>query len=339
MLPCWRGNADAICAIDTARVHHAARRRGGVAARGACTTDLKSPAHRFSGGKHALGVEARLQRFRAGLRDLGYVEGQNIFIDFRWAEGNYSRLVEFAAELLHLKADVLVTDGTPGTLAAKEATTTAPIVMIVSGDAVATGIVASLARPGGNVTGSTFFNPELSAKRLEVVKEARPSARRVAILLNPGNPINAPVMGATEIAAKSLGLEVLSFETRRSDELRSTFSRMTEAGVDAVGVTDDTHFVGNARMIADLAISNRLPSIGFTEFAKAGGLIGYGVNLGDLWYRGAFFVDRILKGIRPADLPVEQPTKFEMAINLNTAKALSLEVPSTLLTRADEVIE
>jgi putative ABC transport system substrate-binding protein len=211
--------------------------------------------------------------------------------------------------------------------------------MIVSGDAVATGIVASLARPGGNVTGSTFFNPELSAKRLEVVKEAHPPARRVAILLNPGNPINAPVMRATEIAAKPLGLELLFFETRRSEELRSTFSRMSDAGIDAVGVTDDTHFVGNAKVIAELAISNRLPSIGFTEFAPAGGLIGYGVNLGDLWYRGAFFIDRILKGTRPADLPVEQPTKFEMAINLNTAKALGLEVPPTLLARADEVIE
>jgi putative ABC transport system substrate-binding protein len=293
----------------------------------------------FLGVSTPSGVEARLRRFRAGLRDLGYVEGQNIFIDFRWAEGNYSRLVEFAAELLHLKADILVTYGTPGTLAARQATTTAPIVMIVSGDAVATGIVASLARPGGNVTGSTFFNPELSAKRLEVIKEAHQSARRVAILLNPGNPINAPVMRATEIAAKSLGLELLFFETRRSDELRSTFSRMIDAGIDAVGVTDDTHFVGNAPVIAELAISNRLPSFGFTEFAPAGGLIGYGVNLGDLWYRAAFFIDRILKGTRPADLPVEQPTKFEMAINLNTVKALGLEVPPTLLARADEVIE
>jgi ABC-type uncharacterized transport system substrate-binding protein len=177
----------------------------------------------FLGASTRSGVEERLQRFRAGLRDLGYIEGQNIFIDFRWAEGNYSRLVEFAAELLHLKADVLVTYDTPGTLAAKQTTTTTPIVMIVSGDAVATAIVASLARPGGNVTGSTFFNPELSAKRLEIIKEARPSARRVAILLNPGNPINAPVMGATEIAARSLGLELLSFEARRSDAAKHIF--------------------------------------------------------------------------------------------------------------------
>ena len=293
----------------------------------------------FLGVSAPSGVEARLRRFRAGLRDLGYVEGQNIFIDFRWAEGNYSRLVEFAAELLHLKADILVTYGTPGTLAAKQATTTTPIVMIVSGDAVATGIVASLARPSGNVTGSTFFNPELSAKRLEVVKEAYPPARRVAILLNPGNPINAPVMRATEIVAKRLGLELLSFETRRSDELRSTFLGMSGAGVDAVGVTDDTLFVGNARVIAELAINNRLPSIGFTEFAPAGGLIGYGVNLGDLWYRGAFFIDRILKGTQPADLPVEQPAKFELAVNLKTAKALGLTVPDKLLVAADEVIE
>jgi putative tryptophan/tyrosine transport system substrate-binding protein len=293
----------------------------------------------FLGASTILGVEARLQRLRAGLRDLGYVEGHNIVIDFRWAEGNYSRLMEFAAELLDLKADILVTYGTPGTLAARQVTTTTPIVMIVSGDAVATGIVGSLSRPGGNITGSTFFNPELSAKRLEVIKEAHPSARRVGILLNPGNPINAPVMRATEIAAKPLELELLSFETRRSDELRKTFSRMRDVGIDAVGVTDDTHFVGNARAIAELAINNRLPSIGFSEFAQAGGLIGYGVNLGDLWYRAAFFIDRILKGIWPGDLPVEQPTKFELALNLKTARALGLKIPPTLLARADEVIE
>jgi putative ABC transport system substrate-binding protein len=293
----------------------------------------------FLGVSTLPGVEERLQRLRAGLHDLGYVEGQNIFIDFRWAEGNYSRLMEFAAELLDLKADILVTYGTPGTLAARQVTTTTPIVMIVSGDAVATGVVESLARPGGNITGSTFFNPELSAKRLEVIKEAHPSARRVGILLNPGNPINAPVMRATEIAAKPLDLELLPFETRRSDELHNTFSTMRDAGIDAVGVTDDTHFVGNARVIAELAINNRLPSIGFSEFALAGGLIGYGVNLGDLWYRAAFFIDRILKGIRPADLPVEQPTKFELALNLKTARALGLKIPPTLLARADEVIE
>src|SRR5262245_40110977 len=163
-----------------------------LAARGQQTS--KAARIGFLGVSTPSGAEARLRRFQAGLRDLGYVEGQNIFIDFRWAEGNYSRLLELAAELLHLKVDILVTYGTPGTLAARQATATTPIVMIVSGDAVAMGMVASLARPGGNVTGSTFFNPELSAKRLEVVKEAHPSARRVAILLNPGNPINAPVM-------------------------------------------------------------------------------------------------------------------------------------------------
>jgi putative tryptophan/tyrosine transport system substrate-binding protein len=249
------------------------------------------------------------------------------------------RLAEFAAEFVRLKAELLVTYGTPGTLAAKQAASTTPIVMIVIGDAVATGIVASLARPGGNVTGSTFFNPELSAKRLEISKEVRSSTRRVAILLNPDNPINAPVMQATEFAAKPLSLELISFKMRRSDELEGVFSRMIDAGIDLVAVTDETLFVGNAERIAELAMTNRLPAIGFTEFARAGGLIGYGVNLAALWYRGAFFVDRILKGTRPADLPVEQPAKFELAINLKTAKALGLEVPPTLLARADEVIE
>jgi putative ABC transport system substrate-binding protein len=293
----------------------------------------------FLGVSTLRGVEARLERLRAGLRDFGYIEGQDILFDFRWAEGNYTRLKELAAELLDAKADILVTYGTPGTLAARQATTITPIVMIVSGDAVETGLVASLSRPGGNITGSTFYNPELSAKRLEVLKEAHPSARRVGILLNPSNPINAPVMRATELASKPLDLELLSFETRTSDELRTTFSRMSDAGIDAVGVTDDTHFVGNARLIAELAINNRLPSIGFSEFALAGGLIGYGVNLGDLWYRGAFFIDRILKGTRPADLPVEQPTKFELVVNLKTARTLGLTIPPTLLARADEVIE
>jgi len=194
----------------------------------------------FLGADTQSGVESRLERFRAGLRDLGYVEGDNVFIDFRWAEGNYARLVEFAAELIHLKVDLLATYGTPGTVAARQATTTVPIVMIVSGDAVATGIVASLARPGGNVTGSTFFGPELNAKGLEVLKEALPSASRIATLFNPGNSVNAPVLQAMVRTASALKLELQPFEARTPDDFQSVFLKMIETGPDAIAITDDT---------------------------------------------------------------------------------------------------
>ena len=293
----------------------------------------------FLGATPAAGIESRLERFRAGLRDLGHVEGENIFIDFRWAEGKYARLAQFAAELIRLKVDVLVTCGTPGTLAAKQATTTVPIVMAVSGDAVATGIVASLARPGGNVTGSSFFSPELTAKRLELLNDAVPFASRVAILLNPDNPVNAPLVQAMGRAAKSLKLELQPFEARSPNEFDRMASTLVKTRVDALTVTDDTIFVGNVKRIAEIATINRLPSIGSVDLAQAGGLIGYGANNPGLWYRAAFFVDKILKGAKPADLPVEQPTKFELVINLKTAKALGLDVPPTLLARADEVID
>jgi len=291
----------------------------------------------FLGVTTQSGVERRLQRFRAGLRDRGYIEGENIFIDFRWAEGNYARLAEFAAELIRLKVDILVTHTTPGTLAAKGVTTTVPIVMI-SGDAVATGIVVSLARPGGNVTGSTFFDPELQAKRLEVFKEAYPSARGIAVLMNPDNPENAPVLRAMELTAESLKLELQQFQVRRPEEFENAVSSMIKTRVDGVAVTSDMIFVSNIERIARITAANRLPSIGDTEFARAGGLIGYGVNFLELYYRAAYFVDRILKGAKPADLPVEQPTKFELVINLKTAKAIGVDVPP-LIARADEVIE
>ena len=293
----------------------------------------------FLGAITAAGIEGRLERFRAGLRDLGCVEGQNIFIDFRWAEGNYARLAEFATELIRLKVDVLVTYGTPGTLAAKQATTTVPIVMIVSGDAVATGIVASLARPGGNVTGSTFFDPELTAKGIELLMEVAPSARRIGVLLNPDNPAFPSVIHAVRLTAETLKWELQLIETRNIDELQSILSMTTKESVDAIAITNDAMFVTNARRIAEIMARKRVPSVGSAAFGRDGGLIGYGVNFGTLYYRAAYFVDRILKGITPADLPVEQPTKFELVINLKTAKALGIDIPATLLARADEVIE
>jgi putative ABC transport system substrate-binding protein len=292
----------------------------------------------FLGATTPAGAESRLKRFRAGLRDLGYVEGKNIFIEFRWVEGNDARLAEYAAELVRLRVDMLVTYGTPGTLAAKQATETVPIVMVVSGDAVATGIIASLARPGGNVTGSTFFDPELQAKRLELIKEISPSAKRIAVLVKPGNPVNAPIIHAMERTADWLGLELQTFEARTADELRSVVSNMIKQRDDAVAVLQDPLFVSNIRKIAEITRNNRLAAIGWVEFAQVGGLIGYGPNMDDLWYRGAYFVDKILKGTKPADLPVEQPTKFELVINVKTAKALGIDVSPMLLARAVEVI-
>ncbi|MGH6804295.1 MAG: ABC transporter substrate-binding protein, partial [Methyloceanibacter sp.] len=275
----------------------------------------------------------------AGLRDLGYVEGKNIVIEFRWAEDKYDRLPELAAELVRLKVDVLVTHGTAGPLAAKRATTTIPIVIAHVGDAVATGLVASLARPGGNITGSTFFGPELSAKLLELIKEAFPRTRQVAVLLFPDNPANGPSLQAMEIAAKSLKVGLQPFEARGPKEFESAFSAMAKKRVDAVVITLGAMFQANPRAIADLAAKQRLPSIGFNEFAEAGGLFGYGANLVDLFHRAAYFVDRILKGTKPADLPVERATRFELIVNLKTAKAIGVTIPQTFLYRADRVIE
>ena len=211
--------------------------------------------------------------------------------------------------------------------------------MIVSGDAIATGIVTSLAHPGKNVTGSTFFAPQLSAKGVELVKEALPSVSRVAILLNPDNPVMAPVLQAMVLTADKLKLELQPFEARTPSEFQSVFSKIIETRPDAIAVTDDAVFIANAGTIAKVMTNNQLPSVGFVNLAQVGGLIGYGVNFPDLWHRAAYFVDRILKGAKPADLPVQQPTKFQLVINQKTAKVLGIAIPPTLLARADEVIE
>jgi len=267
------------------------------------------------------------------------VEGKDIVIEYRWAEGKTDRLADLAAELVRLKLDVLVTVGTPGTLAAKRATTAIPIVMAGSGDAVASGLVASLARPGGNITGLTDSVPELMAKHLELLKQILPRSSRVAVLLNPGNPSNAAVLKTMESTAGSLKVELQRFEISGPDAFESAFSTMTQRRVDAIVVTTDSLFNNNVKAIADLAAQKRLPSAGTKEFAEAGGTIGYGLNFHENYRRAAYFVDRILKGTKPADLPVEQPTKFELVINLKTAKALGLTIPQTLLQRADQVIQ
>ena len=292
-----------------------------------------------------LGQESNLvsmslvEALRAGLRDLGYVEGKNIIIEFRWAEGQNDRLPGLAAELVRLKVDVIVTSATPQSLAAKRATTTIPIVMATVGGPVATGLVASLARPGGNATGSAVFSVELMAKRLELLMEAFPRIRRVAVLWNPTNPVQRLSVEAMEDAARRLKVAVQRFEARTPNEIESAFAAMAKQGVEAVAITQDGIFVGDPGAIAVLAAKQRLPSIGFSQFADAGGLIGYGPNFLELSRRAAYFVDRILKGAKPGDLPVEQATKFELVVNLKTAKALGLQIPQQLMVRADKVIE
>lgn len=282
---------------------------------------------------------ARVAALRTGLRDLGYVEGKNLTIDFRWAEGKHERLPELAAELVRLKVDVIVAQGTPGASAAKQATATIPIVVPIVADPVSTGLVASLARPGGNVTGLTWFSHEVSAKRLELLRDALPRTKRVAVLINPDNPSNAPILRAMELAAGPLKLEIPQFGARGPDELEGVFATMVAKRVDALTIIDDAMLIGNARAIATLAVRNRLPLIAFTEVVEAGGLMGYGASFPGMFQHAATYVDKILKGARPSDLPVERATKFELIINLKTARTLGLTIPPAFLQRADHLIE
>jgi putative tryptophan/tyrosine transport system substrate-binding protein len=293
----------------------------------------------FLGSASATGSAKSVEAVLTGLRDLGYVEGKNIAIEFRWAEGRYDRLSALVAELIRLNVDVIVTHGTPGTRAAKKATSTVPIVMAISGDAIATGLVASLARPEANVTGSTFFIPQLNAKRLELVKEVCPYVARVAALSNPNNPVSKPIIPAMQAAATPLKLDFEVAEAQGPSEFDRAFASMAKRRVDAVVITEDGEFAASFGAIATLAAANKLASIGAQEYAQAGGLIGYGVDLLGLYRRAAYFIDKILKGSKPADLPIEQPTRFELVININTAKTLGLEIAPAMLARANETIE
>jgi putative ABC transport system substrate-binding protein len=285
------------------------------------------------------GQASRVEALRSGLRERGYVEGKNIAIEFRPADGNYDRLPALAAELARLKVDVIVAFGGKAVLAARAATTTIPIVVPSSGDPVAMGLVSGLARPGGNITGIAMFGQELSAKRIELFKEAVPRITRVAVLLNAANPSKRLFLEARDTVAKALKLELHPFEVRSPKEFGGAFAAMAEKRVDAVVVGADTLFRAHASEIAVLAAKQLLPSAGAKEYAEAGGLIGYGVNDAELYRRGAYFVDRILKGAKPADLPVEQPTKLELVVNLKTARALGITIPQSILFRADRVIE
>lgn len=284
---------------------------------------------------------ARVDAFQAGLRDQGYVDGRNVVIEFRYARGQYDRLPELAAELVRLKVAVIVTHSVPGALAAKQATAMNPIPVVMTNisDAVGSGIVASLARPGGNITGDTFFVPELAAKRLELLKDAFPRLRLVAVLTNPDNAATGLALKAMEIAAKQLNVALLPLNVRELADLDGAFAAMAKEKVDALALIEDIVLIQNHKRIVESAVKQRLPSISFVEYADAGGLFGYGANYLALYRRAAVFVDKILRGANPADIPIERPTTFEFVINMKTAKALGFTVPSALRLRADREIE
>jgi putative ABC transport system substrate-binding protein len=278
--------------------------------------------------------------FRGGLRELGYVEGRNIQIESRWAEGNYDRLPGLAADLVRLKVDVIVTYGTPAAQAAKGATGTIPIVMAAIIDPVASGLVTSLARPGGNITGQSMMSPDLAEKQLQILKELVPKTSRVAVLHNPANPGNAPQVRHAQDAARALGVRLQILGARGPSEIDGAFAAMAAEQAGAVIVLVDAILQSNRARIADLAARHRLPAVyGLHEYAEVGGLLAYGPNRLDMFRRAATYVDRILKGAKPGDLPVEQPSTFTLVINLKTAKALGLTIPPSLLLRADQVIE
>jgi putative tryptophan/tyrosine transport system substrate-binding protein len=282
----------------------------------------------------------RLEAFRQGLRELGYVEGQNIAIESLWAEGKDDRLPGLAAELVRLKVDVIVTGGATAIGAAKQATTTIPIVMAAVGDPVRTGLVASLARPGGNITGLTTLGAELSAKRLELLKEAVPKLRRVAFLWNPANPANRVQFEDVQLGAKALHVTLQSVEIRSPDGFDGAFTAITRERPNALIMTADPLHQLNVGRVIEFAARSRLPAMyQLREHVEAGGLMSYGVSLLDLYRRAATLVDKILKGAKPAELPIEQPTKFELVINLGSAKALGLTIPLSVLARADEIIQ
>jgi putative tryptophan/tyrosine transport system substrate-binding protein len=285
------------------------------------------------------GPDARIEGFRQGLRELAYVEGQNIAIEWRYAEGKEELVPKLAAELVQLNVEIIVTDGTNVTRAAKNATRTIPIVMASDADPVGNGFVASLARPGGNVTGLVALLAELSGKRLELLKEAIPGISRVGILWNPENPSSVSGFKETQEAARALAMQLQSLEVRGADDFAGAFQAATKARARALTVVSDSLMFSNRRRLLELAIKNKLPTMHTQSlWADAGALMSYGTNFPDLHRRAAIYVDKILKGAKPAELPVEQPKKFELVINLKTAKQIGLTIPPNVLARADRVI-
>jgi putative ABC transport system substrate-binding protein len=281
-----------------------------------------------------------LEAFRQGLRDVGYIEGQNIAIEYRYAEGKLEQLPDLAAELVRLKVDVIVTAGTPAALAAKQATRTISIVMGLAADPVGSGIVASLSQPGGNVTGSSLMAPELAGKRLQLLREVVPGASRVAVLANLTVPYAGLIVRETEAAARVLGVQLQLLEIRAPEEIERAFEAATRGRASALIVVEGPLTQTHQALIAALAAKRRLPAMyGQRDFVEAGGLMSYGANFADLFRRAATFVDKILKGRKPSDLPVEQPTRFELVINMRTAKDLGLTLPQSILIRTDHFIQ
>jgi putative ABC transport system substrate-binding protein len=323
-----------------ARVHNASRRR-------ATTTPLaahaqqpaKLPTIGFLGPNTPAARSQSIAAFVQRLREFGWIEGRTVAIEYRWAEGRSERLAEIAAEFARLKLDVIVTDGTAAAVAAKQTTVVIPIVFALAGDPLATGLVASLARPGGNVTGLSTQAPDLAAKRLDLVRKVVPNLRRLAILANAGYPGAVLEVSEIQAAARTLGVEVAVFEIRRIEDIAPAFEAL-KGRADALYVVGDPLMNANRIRINILALAARLPtSYLIREYVEPGGLMSYGPNIPDLFRRAGDFVDKILRGAKPGDLPVEQPTKFDLVINLITAKALGLDVPPTLLALADELIE
>jgi ABC-type uncharacterized transport system substrate-binding protein len=280
------------------------------------------------------------QAFRQGLRNLGWVEGKNISIEYRYAEGRADRLPELASDLVRLKVDIIVAASATDALAAKDATRAIPIVTASAGDPVASGLVESLARPGGNITGLSQIAPELAGKRLELLKEIVPKLSRVAVLWNPQGRTSTVSWKEIQFPARELGVQLHSLEVQSSNDFDRAFERATGSRVGALAIMPDPIFVANLKQIAERAAKSRLPSIHhLSEFVDSGGLLAYGVHRSDMFRRAAIYVDKILKGAKPADLPVEQPTKFELVINLKAAKQIGLTIPPNVLARADKVIK
>ena len=294
----------------------------------------------FLGSAPASTAPHLLEAFRQGLRDLGWVEGRNLVIEYRWAEGRPEQLTDLARDLVRLNVDVIVSAGTPGPHAAKHVTRTIPIVMMAAGDPVASGLVASLARPGGNVTGLSLMAPELGGKRLQLLKEVVPGLSRVGVLWNSHSLYPRLVVREIEMAASAMGVRLESLEVRVPEDFQRVFEAAILGQVGALLTVEDSLTVTHRASIVDFAAQSRLPAIyGFREFVDAGGLMMYGADLRDLSRRSATYVDQILKGAKPADLPIEQPTKFELVINLKTARTLGLTIPQSVLIRADQVVE
>ena len=278
--------------------------------------------------------------FLEGLRELGYIDGQNISVQYRAAAGNLDLLPDLAAELVDLNVDVIVVSGFQAVHAAKQATKIIPIVMIAAVDPVATGLVASLARPGGNVTGLTLSHPETGGKRLQLLTEVSPGASRIAVLSNHDNPATTPEWREIQAAARSLGVALQLFDIKQAQDLLNAFSEMTRRRPGALLVILDTIVAPYRQLIAEFALNNRVPSnLALRDYAEAGGLLSYGPSFPELYRRAAGYVDRILNGTRPSDLPIERPTKFELVVSLKTAKAFGLTIPPSVLLRADHVIE